>query len=101
MTDTDGASGPLVFSACFPRRESFASTAADLASRLADSTGWKAGVAGEARAAVDAAFRETVALERSDAETVDLVLRASDEAFSAQLTCGGVVVLRWLRTRVA
>ena len=99
MAETDPEPGPLAFAASFPPEEQYASTAADLAARLAASAGCVAQAAGEIRAAVAAAFREAVATSRSDGAPVELALRASDAAFSADVTRGGSSVLHWTRTR--
>ena len=99
MAETDGAPGPLAFAASFPPEERFASTAAELAARLAGSAGCVSEAAGEIRAAVAAAFRQAIANARPDGPAVELALRASDSSFSADVTCDGSSVLHWTRTR--
>jgi len=101
MVEPDDSHGPLAFSARFPREEPFAATAAELASRLAGTAGCVSGAAGEVRAAVEEAFRRALAMARPEDETVDLALRASDDEFSAVVTCGSSCVLHWTRSRVA
>jgi hypothetical protein len=99
MAETDPEPGPLAFAASFPPEERFALTAAELAARLAGSAGCVAQAGGEIHAAVEAAFRQAVANARANGAPVELALRASDAAFSADVACGGSCVLHWTRTR--
>ncbi len=99
MADPEGAPGPLAFAASFPPDERFASTAAELAARLAGSAGCVAHAAGEVRAAVEAAFRQAVADAQPDRPAIEIALTASDASFTADVTCGGSSVLHWTRKR--
>ena len=97
MTDIAPSTGPLAFAASFPPEERFASTAGELAGRLAASAGCAEQAAGEIRGAVDAAFRQALADGGADGPDIELTLRTSDGTFDAALASGAVRVLHCSR----
>jgi hypothetical protein len=101
MVETDRPTGPLAFTASFPPEERFASTAAELAARLAGSAGCPEPAAREVRAEVEAAFRAALSRGRANGASIDLCLRTSDSVFDADLTCGRVALLHCTRAFTA
>jgi hypothetical protein len=98
MTDTAPSTGPLAFGASFPREERFASTAGEIAGRLAASAGCAEQAADEIRGAVDAAFREALAAGGARGSGIEVTVRPSGGTFNADLASGTVKVLHCSRT---
>ena len=83
------STGPLEFTASFPRDARFVPTAGDLAAKLALAAGCPESASQDLRAAVSAAF-EAVLAEPAGASpsSVGLALRAGDASFAAEVTYG-------------
>jgi hypothetical protein len=96
------STGPLEFTASFPRDARFAPTAGELAAKLAQASGCAEGASQELRDAVSAAF-EAVLLESAadSAAAVGLVLHAHDASFATEVTCGARSFLRLAHPRSA
>ena len=95
----DKSTGPLSFTASFPRDARFAGTAGDLAAKLAQTTGCGEAVSQEIRAAVGAAFE--AALAADGPASIDLALRTADASFATGLTSGDRTYLQLTHARPA
>jgi hypothetical protein len=96
------STGPLEFTASFPRDARFAPTAGELAAKLAQSTGCAGSAILELRDAVSAAF-ETVLAEPAGetAADVGLTLYAGDTSLATEVTSGPRAYLRVAHPRSA
>jgi hypothetical protein len=96
------STGPLEFTASFPRDARFAPTAGELAAKLAQTTGCAERAAQELRDAVSAAFQAVLAETAGDSDAaVGLVLHAGDASFATEVTCGARSFLRLTHPRPA
>jgi hypothetical protein len=99
MPETDESTGPTAFLASFPPEPRFAATAGEIACRLAAACGCPSADAEEVRNAVSAAFGEAVPLAAAGESDIDLALRTADDAFEAEVACGGRALLRCSKAR--
>jgi hypothetical protein len=89
------STGPLEFTASFPRDARFAPTAGELAAKLAQATGCAEPASQELRGAVHAAFEAVLAEPAGDASSdIGLALHAGGDALATEVTCGTRCYLR-------
>lgn len=101
MAESTETTAPLAFAASFPPEERFVATAADLAGRLAASSGCAAGAVEEVRAAVLAAFGVALASAGPCGPCIDLTLHAEDGVFNADVASGGAAICHCSRPRTS
>ena len=93
MAETD-ARPTLCFAASFPLEAHFASTAGELASRLAVSAGLVEDDANQIGRAVESAFNKALNGQRvEDAPAIDVSLCAGETTLDMSVSCGSTSVL--------
>ena len=96
------STGPLEFTASFPRDARYAPTAGDLAATLAQASGCAESASLELREAVKAAFEAVLAEPDAGAPSeVGLALHADGAALGTELTSGSRSYLRLQHPRLA
>jgi hypothetical protein len=97
MAEHEPSTGPIDFSASFPPDARYASMAADLASKLAQTGGCGEQVSGELHERVAAAFERGAggAADRA----VELVLRLTSASLETVVISGGETLLRLTHSR--
>jgi hypothetical protein len=98
----DKSPGPFVFAASFPLDTRFAATLAELAARLALSTGCTEAVSQSIRDAVGAVVDQALADDGgSPGRTITLALETRDAAFATDVTSGDRSLLHVTHPRAA
>jgi hypothetical protein len=102
MTDEHTPAGDLALTAEFPGAAGFASTAAVMAGRFAESAGFPPDTGADVRKAVEAAFVQAVERRAGDpVASVGMSLSSTSASLDVTLAIGSVSLLRFSRRRSA
>ena len=100
MPDQEQPTGPLDFSASFPSDPRYATTAGDLASKLALTGGCGDAASRDVREAVASAFLRGTGAP-GGGRAVELALRLTSASMDTVVSCGGETLLRVTHSRPA
>jgi hypothetical protein len=101
MVEPSASAGPLALAASFPPEPRFAATAAEIAARLAMTSGCSLEAAEEIRGAVDRAFRSALASPGAGEPGIDVAFKTTDGFFDADVASGGAAFCHCSRPRSA